>query len=786
MKKMKATILSFLTLSVAFFACGGLARAKTASAENVNPPAQTESLLFPTSYDQYLALNSPNSVAVKKNYTAISDGNVLYLCDRTGSAPVWKKYEHTSNITKIQFGGENTLYFLSHTNSTLYSIDVSLWGSEAPTPTQTSVVCTTFTIKSGTLYYSNTSDGKTTLYTAPLSDFSAFEQIYESDVYSPSIDVDGKGAVYFMYGSNYLWKLSLETRIPIQVAQLPPSTSRILLIDGKLFCSTETKDFYGYSIAELTEKGDSSKCTPFAEHHGGYSAMSVYGSNLYIVKNNTVREYSIPDNGFTAYEIGASSTSTHRLNGSSEVHLYGDRLFIADDDNDRISVYNHKTATFETPISTNLNTPHLAADEDTLLVASGATAILYSLRPENYGSALSTLDTTDGGAIIGATCVYGSYYVATNNDCYTPVWTETEYAWTEYSRTFHYGTDKLTSGADGGLYSLYNGTVYRYEEKEFLDETEEHGAPYWTGLPLTVSKIAVDYAGNLYALANNEIHVYSKPDDEGAFTAKTHTLNTPFVYSSETPNALSFTFGVEENEVYILYERDYAILSPLYDLPTMQTIKTENAHAEIFGAQTTFKVVETQANTTFVEFDIKKLSSTSEYFPYTRFYRQETPLTAVEITQTGHYSVLAYRENSTDSYRVFLAPTARVREKTEHALTYGTAKLGHVVSDVGFYQYPSMGVPTDGTIARAEKVSLLGEVNGLDCDYYEIEYEGKKGYIPKQFITLFNGAPSAVDTVVVGDPKKDDDTVWRLTYILLGTAAIGILVDLLILRKKED
>jgi hypothetical protein len=87
-------------------------------------------------------------------------------------------------------------------------------------------------------------------------------------------------------------------------------------------------------------------------------------------------------------------------------------------------------------------------------------------------------------------------------------------------------------------------------------------------------------------------------------------------------------------------------------------------------------------------------------------------------------------------------------------------------------------------------VLLLGEINKLDYDYYHVKFvkengEEATGYIPKPYVNLYDGTPNDVQTETVGDLPQGN-SVMRFTFLILGAAAICILIDYLILRKKSD
>ena len=96
------------------------------------------------------------------------------------------------------------------------------------------------------------------------------------------------------------------------------------------------------------------------------------------------------------------------------------------------------------------------------------------------------------------------------------------------------------------------------------------------------------------------------------------------------------------------------------------------------------------------------------------------------------------------------------------------------------------------TLDKDTAITLHGEL-ALEQTYYLVSFEdtdGKEqtGYLPSVYVSLFNGEPPESENRVYGDAASNSDSVWRLWYILLGTAAICILIDFLLLRKtaKEE
>ena len=778
MKKQTVKILSLFTLAVAaMLTATGFCVQKTVAQADAELPSQ-EQLLVPVSYEQYLSLNAPMDVAATDNHVAIADGTNIFLFDR--SKQLWQTYTNSSVITKLQFGSRDELYFLDGNTNEVCLLQVT----DPTIATKTGIVCSTFSIRGDVLYYINNSAGMTSIYSAPLTDCLNKTTHYSGRMYSPSLSF-WTGEIYYVYGTEYLHKLHPATGVSTKVADLPEGVISMTISEGTLLCTTEHGEFFAYALSDLASSGNANACTPITKLSNGYSAVSANDNDVYLVRENSIQKYSLEEKALTSYEISAQSDSLHRLDSASEVYLADDKLFIADDNNDRISIYNTATNTFETPIVSDMDTPFISSYGETLLTANAEQAILYSLTEKTYGQVLTSIPAEKvSGNIVGIATVYGSYYIVTDtNYCYTLSEGEEGYTCTETLRKAHYA-EALTSDVNGFLYILNDETVYRYTEKSFLAPTEE--GVKLCEIPASTKKLAVDYSGNLYALVGNDMRIYKVQEDGQYAHSATATLDNRFVYeASNTP--LSFAFGIEENATYILYEGDYVTVSSAFQLPTVRTIPSEGIAEEIASEYTAnFSIVQTLPNSLLVQVDIHSASG-AEYLPYLGYYRSKTPITALKIGETSDYALLSYRENASSAYKtVLVAKACQTELEDDYAISYETPKTGYLTNAANGYKYPCMDLTQVGSFAKNEKVVLLGEITKTDCEYFAVAYGEKTVYIPKSHVNLFDGTPPTELTVTVGNTEKDNDAVWRLGYLVLGCAAICVLVDVLILRKKDD
>lgn len=743
----------------------------SAQAEQVQTVQDT--LIAPTSYEQYLPLSSPSDVAVSGDYTAIAQGNVIYVYNRTNGEYQTIDFSVKTNkpITQIQFYG--TYLYCLDAGMLLYRADLQTKDIE-----NISLACSNFLIHGETLFYTTSSGNMSTLYQTSIDDTSAETPLADKIAGLPSLAF-WNGELYYTIDTQItlLFKINPQNGIFTQISHFPQKTLHDLSIYNGIvaFTVAETEnggDFYTYSIADFSE--------PITYEEGTFSSVTAYGDYFYTIEENSIKQYALQTQAFTDYEICGASNSRHRLDGAKATCLSGDTLYIADNGNKRISVYNTQTAQFETPIATNLQPLYLSAYENTLLLANQTTV-------EIYDTATQTLiQTWNGftGEIIGAASVYGTQYVATNANHYYAI---TQDGVTEIIKTSTLQTPNLfTSDVYGNLYLLSGKKVYTFSESTLGESatTAELVCEFTTNE--TIQQIAVDYNQTLYALTNNKII---------ASTGE-YTFESKLVYTTATPNVTAFAFDVLENTTYVLMDETYLLSTPRLQLPTVKTVTVETAGAQIFAnASAEFSVLQTKPNALLVEFDITTLKN-AVYFPYKAHNRAKQSLTALKIGETSTHYVIAHFNESKNAYQTyfvrkddctFMAGDVFRTDYAEHERS-----VLYVSSDVALYKFPYLtNLLTVTQLQRGAMITVLGEIRQLDNEYYQVQYTDANGttlvgYIPKAFTNTFSGLPMPENVYQAGADASDTDAVWRLAYILLGFGAICILTDYLLLRKKKN
>jgi hypothetical protein len=377
---------------------------------------------------------------------------------------------------------------------------------------------------------------------------------------------------------------------------------------------------------------------------------------------------------------------------------------------------------------------------------------------------------------------------------YTYTFTENNGVWNyaEQQRAPFHGmkATAFTADAYGSLYVGYDsGELYRFTEKEFTS-TDSAGTKLLNGLS-NADKLAVDCEENLYALSNGTLTKYTQ-NDEGRYEVNATFAPDYGLVKDDSPLLTSFTFGAKNPETYFLYENNYLVKSNELQIPMVNPIPIGNAIECLFGADNEdFTLITISENTILTEFDIYALQGATD-FPYLSFERCDVPVTALKIGEEDRYSIVAVA-NGAASYKTYLVETVAcqtVADEEYHTLY--TNEPGYLTNAVALYKFPYLNeLFTVAELPRGAQVTLLCEVRLPERSYYKISYADdngvtQTGYIPATYVNTFDGTNPLFQTTTYGETEDDLESVGRLTYILLGLGAIGILLDFLLLRKPKE
>ena len=761
---------SALFAFVAFGASVSLAKKEPISA-SADSALQTQ-LLSPLSYEEYLPITAPADVSISENRMAIADGKVLYVYDK--AEQTYREYVHGTTISELQLAGES-VYFLDGADE-IYALSLSA----SPLSAQnTGFSCRTFAIEGDSFYCRKGGN----VFKYSLGNLNGLGETVVSDLssseYTPLAFWQGnvcyfKGGLLYQAGSSEA------------IAAFPYAVSS-MTVTGNLITFTSGGNLYAYNLDELNTLGSLENAEQIAFKEGNYKSVTSNGDEVLAVSGQSVWQFSVGDAFGAEKEICLSSPSENRLNGATALALSGGKLFTADNGNSRLSVYDVTKESYLIPLATELAPTFLAAYGDTVLLSNAHQAALYSLAEANYGEELLSLNGVNG-RIVGVTAVYDKYYLLTNtNHCY--VYAHGETGWTVQTHVRkNVAGKKIASDVYGYLYILTDTAVWRFTETAFLDPNGQ-GEQVISSLPDNPFKeMLVDYDRNIYLLAKDSLVKYTATGN-----TETFSLGAPLVYN-KTPSALSFALGADNNTAYLLFDGDYVAKTGSLALPAMSTLPAKDAYAQIYQENANFGIVTTAPGAVLIEFSVADLTSESEVFPYVAFTRFPQEQRAIKMGSAGKYDILTLVNKGESKCYLALSTDVSEGETSEYYLPYEQTKTGYVVSEAPLLKYPvpDVSLPClSDNLPRDGKVEIKGEYI-LDRTYYQIIYtdrDGKEvtGYLPAAFVSLFDGSPQETQEKIYGADESKTDWVWRLWYILLGMAAIGILIDYLLLRsRKED
>lgn len=745
---------------------------QTANAEEPTPDA----LFSPLSYEQYLPLVDPADIAVSIRYTAIADGNQIYLYDK--SKQEYQVFTHTQNgrpnddVKKLQFCDNGKLYYADNsTGANFYELDLSSFTSS--NDGLTDIACSTFVIDGTTLYFANSSGA---LYSASLTD-------YQEDMPAlPLKRTPNKPALAFFNDELYFTdnaSIQLLNKYNPQTEQLTNLTAlstneieRMTITSGVLAYTTATQAFYTYTLPRLQAE------TLRYFENGEFSAVASLDSKIYAVYGAEIREYDMQTDEFTDFAICGNSALPNRLHGATDACVHGKDLLVADAGNLRVSIYNEQ-GDIQKNIPVDFAPEYISCGENEFFIASKTQVALYRFDGEKQAQFQNFQ-----GNITGIASVFDKHYLVTADNYYYQLSRGQggEFICNETQKTSHI-PKMLTADIYGNLYIAGSGQnatyAYRFTESEFISP-DASGAQVLDNLPLNAKKIAVDFNGNFYTLAENKIYINGNQEN--------FDFSTPHVYSQGV-QAVSFAFGAEKNQAFVLCNGNYLLQTERLQLPSLSAIATSGVDENIFSEQSAeFIVVDVQENALLVDFDLQQLQG-AQYFPYAGYTRAQSTLKALQLGTSGEYSIIAVYDETEKTYQTYYTRKAFTKTATDYIVDFETEKTGYVTSEVTLYKFPYLTpLLTAGLLPRGAQVQVLGELS-LDHEYYQIRYQAdeveRTGYIPKSFVAETNGLPPQAETVIVGVEESNTDAIFRLTYILLGLLAIAVLIDYLILRSTD-
>ncbi len=460
-----------------------------------------------------------------------------------------------------------------------------------------------------------------------------------------------------------------------------------------------------------------------------------------------------------------------RAEGNANLHVAATPDFIAVANADALYLYNEKNGKVWQEYTHSNEIAQMAISGDELYFLDNAHD-LYTLSASDL----------DGDSVAGAP-------ILQNCDLFALQGQDLYHADVGVGQTTFYKNDEATGyllPRYAPAFCVWNDLLYAVDGGAHLYEIDlaQKTHTQLSTLPTNTTAIAIN-AGTVYATNGEKAYAYALTElqEKTDYAACTPLLEEAGEYGdfALTPTALYATRG-SEIRAYDLQTNEWKQTDALAKT-SEKNIPTGDVESDLAANPAQFRFVKTAANALLIEVT---LEAGAPAFTWLSSKRTES-VTAIQISQTGDYALLAYRKDAASQPQTYLVDKTQVSENAEvQTQAYAEKKSGYLTGNTGLYKYPSMGLERLTEIPREAPILLVGEVNGLDCDYYIVEWENARGYIPKSHVSLFSGAPETEQTTQIGDATEDKDGIWRLAYILLGGVAICILVDYLILRKKSN
>lgn len=725
----------FLTIILMLAMCCAMlfASAVTAGAAEGTQGVSAK-LALPATYEQYLELVSPSSFAVSADYTAIadytsSDNSVIYVYDRAAG-----RYQAVQNAGKSPKSlcfyedaeGNTFLYYVINDNS-VYRIDLSDYSRELVE----GFTCYSLIISGDTVFSART-QGDATIYRSDIADITATEEITTfASCNTPN---------FALYGGNVY--LAINNEVFIYNENQAEFSKTLSDTDNDIvsFAVYSSSSFYyTTSGGSLYQKNGTSEERIMQDERFvsvTYSENSVY---LLSSTNNSVKQ--IRDGALTDYEIGKYSNSVNRLaQGASDLSRYGDRLIIADTENDRVLIRN---GTGYEPVSV-ISPKYICAGENSFLVTDGTNLYLY----DYDGTPLRTYPATELQTTFrGCAYSYGKYYLIGTSDY---ILDETDFSLTQ---TPAIESSSIAADVRGNLYLLRGNSVYTYTAESFA--SGESANVSFTA-PANTLKILSDYSGNVYALTADEVCLLYETSYSTLFdTEKMEGL----LYRQSPASFVSFAFGFEENTVYILSD-GFVVAADLGENAPKSLLELDagTSYSAMHGSASADEpkslLVKVSAGSVVLSIDGTKLTASSDYLTYTGYARTQTERIGIRIADTAGGTLVAFYEYvPAEDPEAFegdrLYTLCLVLDEVTAAGGYtADSYSAYATNDVEIFRYPSFLIDSmllqAGELARGQTVTVLGTISvpvdeetggfGVDYDYCFVKVGDVYGYVPAAYL----------------------------------------------------
>lgn len=719
------------------------------------------SLLMPSSYEQFLPMDSVSGISVSDGYIAVADGSSIYVYDGTE----YRTFEHSVSVGQLEFDENHVLYFVD-SNEDLFTLDCT---QESPEETATGETCGAFALSDEGLYFSRSTQNGTNIYLGSTSN--TIDDKLSSGIVPAMTYADG--VLYYMDGYT-LCTYDYSAGYGATLFKLDTYAYNIAVLGTTLYVTDSGKTcFYTMDISsngtETTYYGDSDSCA--------YSAICLDGEDLYVTSvvesdHTKIQRFDTAECAFTDYEISSSSLSDNRLYSADRSIVTDEYLIIGDagmtGGTGRLLLYNLETGEYLS-FSVDVIPSVIASNGESILVSNGGELYAYDFE----GTPLSGMINGYSGNIVGIGCAEdGDYlFINANNLCYAvDAESFTISGGSDWAKTMSTTAVSLAADIYGNIYVEYgSGAVQKYTPSEF--QSTSSGTAVCSFSP-AVSNISVDFDGNVYGLNGNTLYCSDgnsyDVDSEGALYGADATL-------------VDFAFGYEHGTVYFAYE-NYVLSTESVDVPNLNNLDTGDAYQIIFEqtgnvGSGLVSVITFNENAVFIHFTLDELTEDAEVFPYEGYSRisdvNALVLGELEIHGLDYYIVSIY-DSSSHSYTAGLA-LQEVCTLMDESLYTSTPDnfddgAGYITNDVSLYKYPYLtsalavtSLPKNTVVTVITEISLS---DSIDYDYYYVSWTDDDGdtlygYVPKSFVRDFSALTEQNEAVYYKTLTPDEDITLK-------------------------
>ncbi len=743
MKKFVISLLScicvsatFLGATTAVFADTGVGETAPA-AQNATLTKDDLSLLLPSGYEQYLALDEVGGIAVQNGYIAVANANKIYVYN----GEKYLTYEDSQNansIVHLEWNNANVLYFKYANSSVIYTLDCTQDVLTAIPLTDLEEGCNAFTLNGDEVYNAYISGSTITIREG--NEVYTTQNIETATNPIPCMTYMG-GALYYT-AKDVLYVTKKTTNSTTTVEYRLEEEAHDIVVKGNILYYTDKNTLYTYNLDE--RRAEKSYQTDGVN----YTMLSLDGDYLYVAgkmgESTKIFRFDTVKDEFTDYEIATSSSSPNRLISAKKSIVSGNYLITADQK--RISLYNYKQNSYFC-FPCEITPEYLASNGESIVIANDEKVYAYDFE----GTPLSLNATFNN--VVGVTSAKdGNYFIVTQNDIYY-VLNAQDFTVTNHMKSVSGDPTAITADIYGNLYVEYSDkNVYKYTQSQFA--SEKSGSFHYT-LPTSMEKLSVDFDGNVFGLANDTLYCSN---------GNTYKIDETDCLFNATADLIDFAFGYEEKTVYFIYE-DYILSTETIDLPNLKNLAAGEAYQTIFeendNQNGVVPVVTLNEDGILLHFALEELTKTSEVFPYVTYTRVGEGVNAVVLGETqihnADYYMVAVFNASTRKYTagLTLKTACTPLAESDYASTPENFenKAGRITNEVMLYKYPYL--TSSLTLAKLEKNSVVTVLKELslgddlvDYDYYYVSYTDEAGnvhygYTPKNFVRDFEGLLNA-------------------------------------------